>query len=146
MMRALVALLLMAGAARADMIDYGFNFTGPAQAIADAAMLAGQYDVANVTWRADHVLSGIQCWRPSQDDAMGNHSFLAGYYVIVSVDTPVPIPALLNHARLAFALNRTEREANQPFVTKNNIGAVLADLGCQPLFMMFNPYPIGGFQ
>lgn len=145
MIRTLTTLLMTTAMAQADMVDYGFQFASAAQAIADATMLAGQYSGVNATWMADHVLAGITCWRPSLDVA-GVHTPLAGYYVIVSVDTVAAIPALLNHAKLAFAFNRTSRISGQPFVIKNNIGAIISDLGCQPLFAMNNPYPIGGFQ
>lgn len=69
-----------------------------------------------------------------------------GYFVIVSIDSATPIPALLNHSALQFALNRTKREAGQAFVIKNNIGAVISDVACQLLPQMKNPYPMGGFN
>lgn len=138
------------------MIDYGFQFTNAAQAIADATMLVGQYNSASALWSPDHVIAGITCWRPSKDVTtqqtidgqlvnVVTHTFLVGYFVLVSIEAP-PIPVLLNHSKLAFALDRTAREAGQPFVVKNNIGAILADLACQPMFAMVNSYPMGGFQ
>ena len=140
------------------MYDYGFHFASAAAAKADATMLAGQFHTATgdspESWAQDHVIAGVQVWRPSQDvhgtDADGNptvtHTYLAGFYVWVSVDNDAPIPALLNHSALAFCLNRDAREAHSPFVVKNNIGAVLQDLGCSPVFAMNNYYPIGGYS
>lgn len=150
------ALFLMATSAHADMYDYGLKFTNQAQAIADATMLAGQYDGVNATWVLSHTIPGLQCWRPSQDMTVANpspppativqHTFLVGYFVIVSVNTAAPIPALLNHAALQFALDRTAREAGQAFVVKNNIGVVITDIACQPMFQSGSPYPMGGFN
>lgn len=136
--------LLSMKAARADLIDYGFNFTNAAAAQADAKMLAGQFGVAN-GWAQDHVIAGIQCWRPSKDVG-GVHTFLPGYYVLVSIDTPSPVAALLSDSALAFALDRTARENGRPFVVQNNIGAIISDLGRQPMFASRSPYPVGGYQ
>lgn len=155
----LLALALLVTPAKADMLDYGFAFTNQAQAIAAAEMLAGHYQLG-VGWMQDHVIPGMQCWRPSQDTTSGSppvttHNFLAGYYVLVSVDngTATPIPILANAASLKFILNRTARETidaghpnGYPFVVSNKIGAVLADLGCQPMYQSPNPYPVGGFN
>lgn len=148
----LLALALLVTPAKADMLDYGFAFTNQAQAVAAAEMLAGHYQLG-VGWMQDHVIPGMQCWRPSQDTTSGSppvttHNFLTGFYVLVSVDngTATPIPILANAGSLKFILNRTAREAGMPFVVKNNIGAVLADLGCQPMYQSPNPYPVGGFN
>jgi hypothetical protein len=162
-MKALVALLMLTTAARADQFDYAYAFASEAAAVADATMLAGHYNATvdldtglPIGWLMDHVLPGIKCWEPSQDVTTVNpdpppatittHTYLTGYYVLVSVASAAPIPALANDANLKFILDRTKREAGQAFVVKNNIGATLSNLGCQPVFESSNPYPIGGFQ
>jgi hypothetical protein len=137
------------------MIDYAFKFTNAAAAQADASMLAGYYNVS-VGWLLDRCITGLQVWRPSQDvtaadpspppATLTTHTYLTGFFVVVSLDTPAPIPALINHSALQFALNRTARLAGQAFVLQNNIGAVINDIAAQPLFEMSNPYPIGGFS
>jgi hypothetical protein len=125
-----------------------------------ATMLAGHYNATvdldtglPIGWLMDHVLPGIKCWEPSQDVTTVNpdpppatittHTYLTGYYVLVSVASAAPIPALANDANLKFILDRTKREARQAFVVKNNIGATLSNLGCQPVFESSNPYPVG---
>lgn len=125
------------------MVDYAFKFANETTAKADATMLAGPFN--GLGWLLDHVVA-VQVWRPSQDDVAGVHTFLVGFFVVVSIDTPSPIPALFNHAALQFALNRTAREGGQAFVLKNNIGGIITDIAAQPLFEMSNPYPMGGFS
>lgn len=129
------------------MVDYAFKFADEATALADATMLAGPFN--GLGWLLDHVVV-VQAWRPSQDVTSGSppvttHTFLTGFFVVVSIDRPSLIPALFNHAALQFALNRTAREVGQAFVLKNNIGGVITDIAAQPLFEMSNPYPMGGF-
>lgn len=162
----LVALLLLAAPnARADTIDYFMKFAGEAQAKAAAEMLAGHYDPTVsvlagtgqsvvLGWAKDHTIANVQVWRPSQDvpgtDSLGNdivtHTYQTGWFCIVAITSPAPIPALLNSPNLAFALNRTKREAGQAFVVKNNIGALITDIAVSPLPAMNNYYPIGGMN
>lgn len=155
LIRFIVAALLLVApiAARADTIDYFMKFTNEAQAKAAAEMLAGQYDVT-AGWAQNHVIPNVRAWRPSQDvagvDSQGNpmvtHNYQTGWYAIVAITSDVPIPALLNSANLAFALNRTKREAGQAFVIKNNLGVIINDIAVAPLPAMNNYYPIGGMN
>ena len=62
-------------------------------------------------------------------------------------DPSSPRPGFLSDPALAFVLDRTKREAGQgSFVVQNNIGGIIGDLACGPLFASTNPYPVGGFQ
>jgi len=140
------------------MYDYGFAFSSAAVAEADAVMLENQFDVT-LGWATDHVLAGLQVWKPANDVTTQvtnpnpppptvpqiTHTYLTGYFVLVMINTPSPIPALANHPNLQFILNRTAREAGQPFVVKNNIGATLGQIGVAPVPQSSNPYPVGGF-
>lgn len=157
------------------MIDYAFKFTDEAAAIAAAQSLNPQLSgalyrssgnsPASGNWSLDHVLPNVKVWRPSQDTTQmvpvhfpGNspdvtqdvpmvvHNYLSGWFAIVSIDTPAPIPVLMNAPQLQFALNRTARMAGQPFLIQNNIGAIITDIDYQPKFLMDNPYPVGGFN
>lgn len=126
------------------MIDYFFKWTDEAAAKQDALMLADYLNVSpgNLKdWARDKVLPNVRAWRPSQDVA-GVHTYLTGWFAIVSVNRQVPV--LLNATALAFALDRDARNAGHPFVIKNNIGAVLSDVGVSPVFAGSN-YPIGGY-
>lgn len=123
------------------MIDYFFRWTDEAAAKADAISLAqhfGFQSSAAWVWAADHVLPNVQVWRPSQDVG-GVHTYLAGWSAIVSVNNQVA--ALLNAAALAFALNRD----GPPYVIKNNIGVIISDVACSPIFAGSH-YPIGGYS
>ena len=146
-----------ASQARADMFDYGFQFSNVAAAIVDGVAQGVYNPVSPSKWFYDHVQPGLQCWEPSQDTTVTNplpppatlttHTYLTGYYVLVSVVSLTPIPAFASDPNLAFILDRTQREAGAAsYVVQNNIGAVIADLGCAPMFASSNPYPIGGFQ
>lgn len=139
-----VALITEAGA---QQIDYFFKFTDEAAAKADPTVQQ-HMDAARVLWNSSYVLRDVKAWRPSQDttsgvDAFGNpivvHTFLPGFFLLVS--SPRPIPALLNHSALQFALNRD----GPPWVVRNNIGAIMQDVGVSPV-PMGSRYPIGGIQ
>lgn len=98
-------------------------------------------------WLNDHVITNVNVWRPSQDivtvsPATRTHVYLTGYYAIVA--WPRLVNVLLNASALAFCLDRDAANAGQPFVIKNNIGAVITDIGVSPVFAGSN-YPIGGF-
>lgn len=119
------------------MIDYFFKFTNVAAAKADPVVQQNM-DTLRTIWRNDYVLVDLQVWRPSQDvagpnDSFGNptviHTFLTGWFVMVSL--PNQVPVLLNHSALQFALDRD----GPPYVIKNNIGAVMQDVRVSPIFM-----------
>lgn len=126
------------------MIDYFMQFNTEADAItaAEAAGKLGQRDdQGNWHWNLDHVAPDIKAWRISQDvtnpDGSVTHTYLSGWYCIVSLNG---INAQLNnHPNLAFTLDRD----GPPYVIKNNMGAVITNLGFQPIFAGSH-YPIGG--
>jgi len=119
------------------MIDYFFKWTDEAAAKADAFAVAQKFQISN-QWATDHVLPNVQAWRPSQDVG-GVHTFLTGWFAIVSLQGQAPV--LLNAAALQFALNRD----GPPYIVKNNIGAIISDVGVAPVFAGSH-YPIGGFS
>ena len=84
----------------------------------------------------------MKAWRISQDvtnpDGSITHTYLTGWYCIVSVNKPNA--QLTNDPNLAFALNRD----GPPYVLKNNIGAIISDVNCAPIFAGSH-YPIGGW-
>lgn len=127
------------------MIDYFFRWASEVDARADAISLAqhfGFQSSAAFHWATDHVLPNIQAWRPSQDVVSSGvvaHTYLPGWFAIVSLNNQVSI--LLNSSELAFALNRD----GPPYVIKNNIGAIISDVACQPIFCGSH-YPIGGYS
>ena len=149
------------------MIDYAFKFADEASAITAALSLnpqlsrnlymqTGDNPVAG-SWNLDHVIPNVKVWRPSQDttqtmtDSKGAqlqiviHTYLSGWFAIVAANTETPIQVLFNASQLQFALNRTAREAGQPFVLKNNIGGIITDICCAPTFLMQNSYPVGNY-
>lgn len=124
------------------MIDYFFRWNSEADAKADAIALAekfGRNDKNGILqWAIDHVLPNVKAWRPSQDIG-GAHTYLNGWFAIVSIDRQVGV--LLNATALAFALDRD----GPPYIIRNNIGAIIADVACQPIFCGSH-YPIGGYN
>lgn len=124
------------------MIDYFFRWATSSEARADAFAAAQKFGFQTSSgawvWAQDHVLPDVQAWRPSQDVG-GVHTYLSGWFAIVSINRQVSV--LLNSSELAFALNRE----GPPYVIKNNIGAVISDVACQPVFAGSH-YPIGGYS
>lgn len=127
-------------------IDYFFRWNSEADAKADALMLADYLGVEITPgvreWVRDRVLPNVKAWRPSQDVG-GVHTYLTGWYAIISL--PRQVQVLLNASALAFCLDRDAANASQPFVIRNNIGAIIQDVACEPIFAGSN-YPIGGYS
>ncbi len=128
------------------MIDYFFKFNTQADAKASALLLAEKHGIeispGVIEWARDHVLPDVRVWRPSQDTVVDDHTvhqYLTGWYAIVSLDEQRQ--TLLNAAALAFAMNRD----GPPYVIKNNVGAVITDVACEPIFAGSH-YPIGGYS
>lgn len=122
-------------------VDYFFRWASEADAKTDAIMLA---DYLNVLpgglrgWARDKVLPDVKAWRPSQDIG-GVHTYLTGWFAIVSLQSQVQV--LLNATALAFAMNRD----GPPYIIKNNIGSIITDIACEPIFCGSH-YPIGGYN
>ncbi len=120
------------------MIDYFLQWSNEAAAQADALILSQKYYQQVATaWSQNLVLPNVKAWRPSQDIG-GVHTFLTGWFAIVAWPTQVSI--LLNATALAFALDRN----GPPYIVKNNIGAIINDVGVSPIFAGSH-YPIGGY-
>ena len=124
------------------MIDYFFRWNSIAEAKADALMLADHHAIevtpGVIQWALDRVLPNVKAWRPSQDVA-GVHTYLTGWYAIVALHQQ--LPTFLNASALAFALDRN----GPPYVIKNNIGTVITDIACEPIFCG-SYYPLGGYS
>ena len=125
------------------MIDFFFRWNSQADARADAIALAQRFGSLDkdglLQWARDHVLPNVKAWRPSQDSGSPVvHVYLPGWFAIVSLETQPAV--LLNASALAFALNRE----GPPYIIKNNIGAVITDVACEPIFAGSH-YPIGGY-
>ena len=132
------------------MIDYFLRFETEADAITAATgSVLGQYDGQNVWhWNTHFVLADVKAWRISQDNPSPDsppdsppgerHNYLSGWMCIVA--TKNVNPQLSNDPNLQFALNRD----GPPWVVRNNIGAVLQDVGVQPIFCG-SRYPMGGY-
>lgn len=124
------------------MIDMFFRWSSEGAAKQDALALA-EFLGVEITpgvreWLRDHVLPNVKAWRPSQD-VDGVHSYLTGWFAIVSLMQPRDV--LLNASALSFALNRE----GPPYIIRNNIGAVITDIACEPIFLGSH-YPIGGYN
>lgn len=133
------------------MIDFCMKFNTEADAITAATgTILGQFvptaqgSAQTIwNWNTNFVLPNMQAWRLSQDvtnpDGSITHTFLTGWYCVVS--TKGINQQLLNDPNLAFALDRD----GPPYVIKNNMGAVITNLGFQPIFVGSH-YPIGGIS
>lgn len=127
------------------MIDYFFRWNSQADAKADALALAEFLGVEIGSpgireWLRDKVLPNVKAWRPSQNSGSPlAHVYLPGWFAIVSVDRQIDV--LLNAPALAFALNRD----GPPYIIRNNIGSLITDVACEPIFAGSH-YPIGGYN
>lgn len=129
------------------MIDYFLRFNTENDAINAATGSAlGQFDNNSPPvwhWNTHFVLPNVQAWRISQDthnpDGSVTHNYLSGWMCLVA--TVNPNAQLNNDPALQFTLNRD----GPPYVVKNNIGAVIQDVGVQPIFAGSH-YPIGGIN
>ena len=146
-------------------VDYFYRWATSSDARADAFAAAQHFGISSTAgwaWERSHVLPDVQAWRPSQDSTTISvstvdgstvrtitHNYLTGWFAIVATNNPVPV--LLNSTALAFACNReaagalTSTGGHVPFILKNNIGAVITDVACSPIFAGSH-YPIGGYS
>ena len=139
------------------MIDYFFKWNSEQEARQDAVRLikyfgnvSGNSPGTIAAWLTNQFLPNVQVWRPSQDTVGGSppsviHNYLTGWYGILALD--YQDNNILADNNLAFALNRefTPGLSPQNIVVKNNIGAVIQDIGVSPVFAG-SRYPIGGFS
>lgn len=139
------------------MIDYFCRWATIADAKADAARLRKYLGDDTVVgsppqwqrWYLNHFIPDIKAWRISQDVMVGSpptvqHTYLPGWFGLLALDQA--IPALYNDAACQFCLNREfnlNTSPPTPIVVKNNIGAVLQDVGVAPVFAGSH-YPLGG--
>lgn len=137
------------------MIDYFLRWNTSSEAKADALSAAQKFGFqlsSGWAWGRDHVIPDVRAWRPSQDVVTtivstvdGTtyrtivHNYLTDWFAIVSLNNQVSV--LLNSSELAFALDRD----GPPYVIRNNIGAVISDVVCSPVFAGSH-YPIGGYS
>lgn len=134
------------------MIDYFFRWATEADAKQDSLMLANYLHVSSSgfrDWAHDRVLPDVKAWRPSQDTIIVSsissvatitvHNYLAGWSAIIALQTQAQV--LLNATALSFALNRE----GPPYVIQNNIGAIISDVACEPIFAGSH-YPVGGYS
>ncbi len=141
------------------MIDYFCKWVDEADAKQDAARLR-RYFGGGVNadsppppienWLLNHFLPNVQVWRPSQDHLDTSsppvmvHTYLTGWFGILALEYVDDV--ILAQSCLQFALNREYDPLASPknLIVKNNIGAVLQDIGISPTFAG-SRYPIGGF-
>lgn len=131
-------------------IDYFCRWNSEAEAREDALMLADYLGVEITPgvreWLRDRVLPNVKAWRPSQDTVVDSrviHNYLVGWFALISLRQQVQV--LLNASALAFCLDRAAANAGQPFVIRNNVGAMIQDVACEPIFAG-SDYPIGGYS
>jgi hypothetical protein len=134
------------------MYDFFFKWADEAEAWADRMALAEYLgiDVNATTWNQSVMLPNVKAWRPSQDvfttdspPKFVRHTYLAGWFAIIA--TPSKAQILLNDNNLQFCLDRRAWNAQTPpYIVKNNIGAVLQDVACEPIFAGSN-YPVNGY-
>lgn len=124
------------------MIDGIFKFTDLTAAKSDP-YVQSHMDQLHTLFMADRVIPGLQVWRASQDvigtDAQGfpmvTHTFLTGWFVLVSVNRPIP-SGLANHPALQVGIDVDLANSRTPgMILKNNIGgAILQDIRFSPVF------------
>jgi hypothetical protein len=132
------------------MYDFFFKWATEEEAWADRQRLAEYLGIDDnaTSWNQSTMLPNVKAWRPSQDTTSGTpprviHTYLAGWFAIIA--TPKKAQILLNDGNLQFCIDRDAWIAQKPpYVIKNNIGAVIQDVACQPIFAGSN-YPTDGY-
>lgn len=123
-------------------IDVILHFSSIAAAKGDS-VIQQHYDAIEDAFAGDRVIPNLQVWRNSQD-VNGVHTFLSGWFLLVSVDHPVPV--LRDHPAVQVAIDRNLANARQPgAILKSNISAaLLQDIRFQPVFAG-SDYPWGNW-
>jgi hypothetical protein len=129
------------------MIDYFCKWTNEQEAKQDAMRLRQYFGDTDGTivkdWYHNQFLPNVKAWRVSQDvqnpDGTVTHTYLTGWYGILALDHVEDV--IMNDNSLAFALDRD----GPPYIIKNNIGAVINDVGAAPIFCGSH-YPLGGIN
>ena len=67
------------------------------------------------------------------------HTYLTGWFGILALDHIEDV--IFNDNSIAFVLDRN----GPPYIIKNNIGAVIQDVACSPIFAGSH-YPMGGYN
>lgn len=117
-------------------------------AVAKADLIVQRYmaldDAQQSQFAPDLVIPDVKVWRASQD-VNGVHSYLSGYYILVSL--PQVIPSLRDHPAVQVAVDRDKMNARQSgMILKSNVtNAVLQDLHFQPIYAGMEP-PWGAWQ
>lgn len=139
---------------RADQIDVVLKFASLAAAKADPVVQQHRDAIADL-FAGDRVIPNLKVWRASQDvagaDAEGNptvtHNYLAGWYMLVSLESGRVPNALRDHAAVQVAINRDKASARQVgAIIRSTVGAVvLQDIRFEPVFSGSDP-PWGAWQ
>jgi hypothetical protein len=129
------------------MIDFFLRYTDEAAAKADAKLLAeAMGQPVSQDWRHEHTLPNVKAWRVSLDTIVDGklvHNYFGGWFVIVALTYVEPV--LLNSPALQFALDREACNRGENFVIKNNIGTLIKDVACEPIFAG-STYPMGNWK
>lgn len=130
-------------------IDVMLKFASLAAAKADPVVqrYTALDDAQQSQFMPDLVIPDVKVWRASQDvagtDAEGNsmvtHTYLTGYYVLVSL--PQVVTALRDNPAVQVAVDRDKMNSRQTgMVLKSNVTTpVLQDLRFQPVYAGMNP-------
>lgn len=149
-----LAALLWTASACADQIDVILRFASLAAAKADPVVQQHRDALADL-FADDRVIPNLKVWRASQDttgtDPEGNptvtHNYLAGWYMLVSLESGRIPNALRDHAAVQVAINRDKANNRQTgAVIRSTVGAaVLQDLRFEPVFAG-SDLPFGSWQ
>ena len=154
MKKLLVALLtLLPIPALAGQIDAVLKFADEPTALTALANFVGKNEQNQATWDMTSTIRDVKVWRASQDvsgtDGQGNatvtHTYLPGFFVLISLDNPPA--ALKNLAAVQVVLDRDKCGARQTgCVVKSNVtNTVLQDIRMSPIFAG-SDIPFGGMQ
>lgn len=140
-----IVALLWAAPALADQIDVVLKFASLAAAKADP-VVQQHYDALQDLFASDRVIPNVKVWRASQDVG-STHNYLAGWYMLVSLESGRVPNALRDHAAVQVVINRDKANARQPgAIIRSTVGAaVLQDLRFEPVFAG-SDYPWNNWQ
>jgi hypothetical protein len=127
-------------------IDVMLKFATRAAALADpvVAQYLSKDDQGQDQFQTNDVLPNMRLWRASQD-INGVHTYLTGYYILVSL--PQTIPSLRDHSAIQVAADRDKMNARQAgMILRTAIPmGTLQDIRFEPVFAGMDP-PWGAWR
>ena len=125
-------------------VDAVLKFSSLAAAKADP-VVQRYYDAVLDLFAESMLIPNVKVWRASQD-VNGVHTFLSGWYALISIETKGLPDDVKNHAAIQVVIDRDKANARQvgAIIRSTVSAALLQDLRFQPVFAG-SDYPWGAW-